>query len=555
MQRTRPRQVQFEDVIQALSMDSLTKFRSTTKCSVLQAIRKRELGESTRLNFRRKLYNSVVPNHTFEQVRNIPNVIPIRFTICGKYLVTISQNHHDLALYRLEGGDIRANWPKSMATAMRNELESCSFSRYFTAHYTVPIANNRETLISDFCLASSNGRFLILAAFTRGPDNDQAEVHANLDPAHGVQGQGDDQNLPNQLPAVRSCPVLDRFTLYLVEVESGRVYDRFTMENDFVQLEGNRGIHIYQNLLCILSLRKQTLHVLRIQENLGRFILDRSIGSICNADDNYEIERVYGNNNNNHEDANVTGDIECGLGNGKRRNAQYCGIMQKLLAYVYKEFARKGNVAKFYQYISQYSMLLMLRVQLLSNDYVLIELGPEEDAGRVGSGGWDHFYLVYCLSKSTIIRLFHYRSLSLLHIFQNYHDMFFDSSDVAHTAWKPPRLNEFAASSRSELARRAQRTLIHLPARSVSNSPSPYLDRRLFAYDISRVSVPTRQNNAHSFIKFTSVHTGLVRFRLGFRTPVPASNVRLILHPILPFALSVAVGHVNFHTVMPDSNR
>ncbi len=553
MQGTPSRRLLFEDVVQALSSDSLTKFHASSKCSVSRAVRRRELGDTA--EFRTQLYNSVAPNHTFEQVRDLPNALPVRFTPCGRFLVTICHNHADLALYQLEGGDLRSNWPKSFSQAdsvssdartdLRNETDSCSFSRFFSHYYTVPVAHQGETLISDFCLASARGRFLILAAFSRGADNDGGD-------AAGPPAQNPNLNTnPTPLPAVRSCPVLEHFTLYLVEVETGQVYDRFIMENDFVQLEANRGIHIFQDMLCILSLRNQTLNILRIQESMGRFVHERAIGSVCNGDDEAEIARMA-----TPQDPDASGDVECGLGNGKRRDAPFCGLMQRLLAYVYREFARRGNASKFFHVVAQYSMLLMLRAQLLHDDYVLIELGPEEDAGRIGSGGWPHFYLVYCLSKSEVVRLFQDRSLTLLHIFERYHDLFYDSPESAAAAWRPPPTEaRTLRGSRSDIARRAQRALVHLPVRSVSNTPSPYLDRSLYSYDMTRVSMTSHQNTLHDFIKFTSVRTGLVRFRLGFGMAIPASNVRLILHPSLPFALSVTIGHMNLHTVLALPNR
>lgn len=531
---------------------------STGQHTLARALRDRELGVIGPRSFHLRLYNSLVPNHTYQAVRHLPHVYPIRFTPCGRYFVTISENKADLVLYRVEGGDVRKNWPPNSRTTfasveeLRSERASCDFNRFFSLEYAVPLVNIGETLVAVFCLTSKSSRFLILASFSR-PDAEAQNNNNNIN-------NNNDNNQAQDLPAMRMCPIIERFTLYLVEVETGRVFDRFTLEKDFVQLERRGGIHQHGNFLCILALRSQNVYILRIQESMGRFVQERCVGAECNEDDKAQIapfvatgQRPAGAGGMGGNNIDVDIDSETGLGNGKRRNAPYSGIMQRLLVYVFREYVRRGNAHKFFSVVANiYSLLLILRAQLIDDDHLLLELGPEEDAGREEVTA-PHFFLVYCLSSTRIVRLFQDTSLDLLRIYERYHDFFYDSPLCAATEWRPPSadlIDSFASrSSRSDLTRRIRRALSSLPVRSSSTSPSPYLDRHLYSYDVERgsTSIP---------IKFTSVRTGVVRFRLRIATLPNAEEqepATLLFHPTLPFAVSVlSMGvflNLNIHTI------
>lgn len=54
--------------------------------------------------------------------------------------------------------------------------------------------------------------------------------------------------------------------------------------NDFVNLTHNMGVFLYDDLLAIVSLRFQTIHVLQIRES-GNLVDVRAIGLFCREDD------------------------------------------------------------------------------------------------------------------------------------------------------------------------------------------------------------------------------------------------------------------------------
>lgn len=251
----------------------------------------------------------------------------------------------------------------------------------------------------------------------------------------------------NDPPAVASVPVLHSFTLHLVHVETGTVTDRFSLQDDFVLLDGHAGVHLRGDMLCVLSIRKQVLHVIKVQEALGRFSVQARVGEMCSPDDELVIatardaelsyvrrmqqmqpERYFPSpkglvgaldsaaqtgaassvgragtagtaparrevamSDSDDEDVRGAGldragsltQVERGLGGGKRRSGFYTGLMQRLLVYVYRKYHRDGHQSLFYRVVGQYSQLVMLKAQLLDEDHLLIRLGSHERTTKI----------------------------------------------------------------------------------------------------------------------------------------------------------------------------
>lgn len=155
-------------------------------------------------------------------------------------------------------------------------LHSCSFARFFTKIYEAPVPMGADTLIREFCLVTQNARYLILASF--------------LPRASENEGPLRDGEAP--IPALATCPVLLNFTLHLVDVETGSVADRFTLYDDYVHLDGHASVHMLDDVLCVLSVRFQTVYVIKVQEALGRFTIEGTIGYHCRPDDVLAIAMV-----------------------------------------------------------------------------------------------------------------------------------------------------------------------------------------------------------------------------------------------------------------------
>lgn len=72
--------------------------------------------------------------------------------------------------------------------------------------------------------------------------------------------------------------------MYMIRLEDGVVLDEKVFCNDFINLAHNLGVCLYDDLLAIVSLRYQTIHVLQIRDS-GSLVDVREIGSFCREDD------------------------------------------------------------------------------------------------------------------------------------------------------------------------------------------------------------------------------------------------------------------------------
>lgn len=70
----------------------------------------------------------------------------------------------------------------------------------------------------------------------------------------------------------------------LIRLEDGVVLDHKCFHNDFINLAHNVGAFLYDDLLAIVSLRYQTIHILQIRDS-GNLVDVRAIGTFCREDD------------------------------------------------------------------------------------------------------------------------------------------------------------------------------------------------------------------------------------------------------------------------------
>jgi de-etiolated-1 len=62
------------------------------------------------------------------------------------------------------------------------------------------------------------------------------------------------------------------------------ILDEKAFCNDFINLAHSIGAYLYEDLLCIVSLRYQTVHILQIRDS-GNLVEVRRIGAFCREDD------------------------------------------------------------------------------------------------------------------------------------------------------------------------------------------------------------------------------------------------------------------------------
>ncbi|GBG74929.1 hypothetical protein CBR_g19443 [Chara braunii] len=237
----------------------------------------------------RLLYENVVPNHTIYDVECSDHSIR-RFTNDGQFLICFSRQLQDLIVYRYRGVNhswkgeeapevvggggsgaarrggavgVGAGWEEEGASLSSPPAgtRSRAFDNFFHHLYTVPLGSGTEILCKDFCLFTDSDTYGVLAT-SSPPDN-------NPPYAHG---------------AVAGVPAMESITFHLVKICNGEVMDRRRFDDDYIHLAHNAGVFLYEDLLAILSVRFQSIHILQIRET-GLFVNVRTIGNYCREDD------------------------------------------------------------------------------------------------------------------------------------------------------------------------------------------------------------------------------------------------------------------------------
>ncbi|XP_073385052.1 light-mediated development protein DET1 isoform X3 [Physcomitrium patens] len=212
---------------------------------------------NTHIHRVRELYENVVPSHTVYEV-DCPDQCWRRFTNDGQYLICFSKTYHDLLIYR-------PLWPTYCSTLdSANDLPSKSkkFESYFSLLHQIPLARDADEVIcKDFFLCTENNLYGIFATST-DPDPNAAASNGSV-------------------PGV---PSIEKITFLVVRFADGVITGRSVFKDDYIHLAHNAGVFLHEDLLAVLSIRFQCIHILQVREG-GLFLDVRSIGDFCRDDD------------------------------------------------------------------------------------------------------------------------------------------------------------------------------------------------------------------------------------------------------------------------------
>ena len=64
---------------------------------------------------------------------------------------------------------------------------------------------------------------------------------------------------------------LEDYTLYIVDIQEGRLCDKTTFKIDKIFLSHNQGLYLYKDTLAVLSVQHQTVHIFQV-DNEGYFV-------------------------------------------------------------------------------------------------------------------------------------------------------------------------------------------------------------------------------------------------------------------------------------------
>ncbi|RRT44317.1 hypothetical protein B296_00055809 [Ensete ventricosum] len=210
------------------------------------------------INLVRHFYENLVPSCTICDI-DCPDHSFRKITDDGRYLVSFSRNLQDIIVYRptwlsfsFKGG----NFDYQSLTQKAKKFDS-----FFTQLYSVSLGSSSEFICKDFFLYLEDHQFGLFATST-------AQSHE----VPAIEG------------AIHGVPSIEKITFHLVRLKDGVVMDEKSFCNDFVNLAHSMGVFLYEDLLCIMSLRYQTIHILQVRDS-GNLVDVRNIGSFCLEDD------------------------------------------------------------------------------------------------------------------------------------------------------------------------------------------------------------------------------------------------------------------------------
>ncbi|MQM00519.1 hypothetical protein Taro_033251 [Colocasia esculenta] len=218
----------------------------------------REASELYQVNCVRQFYENLVPSCTVYDI-DCPDNFFRKFTDDGQYLISFSRNYQELIVYR----------PTWLSFSCKEEdcgshdlpPKAKRFDSFFTQLYCISLASCSELICKDFFLYVESHRFGLFATST-------VQVH----------------DAPATEGAIHGVPSIEKITFHLVRLEDGAILDEKVFCNDFVNVSHNMGVFLYDDLLCIMSLRYQAIHILQIRDS-GSLVDVRKIGVFCREDD------------------------------------------------------------------------------------------------------------------------------------------------------------------------------------------------------------------------------------------------------------------------------
>ncbi|CAO2184516.1 unnamed protein product [Urochloa humidicola] len=320
--------------------------------------------------------------------------------------------------------------------------------------------------------------------------------------------------------AIHGVPSIEKITFYLVRLEDGVILDEKAFCNDFINLAHSIGAYLYEDLLCIVSLRYQTIHILQIRDS-GNLVEVRRIGAFCREDDELFLH--------SH--------VQTGYG-----GSFLPGIKQRLLSYIFR---------KTWNEVPDQTL-----VQFLDRHHLFIKFGSVDGGVSRSTDQNLAFFAVYNMETTDIVSLYQNSSEELYSLFEQFYDHFHaNPQDSSHGKFISSHSNDIHAldqlrTSKNKASSSSQfvkKMMASLPYTCQSQSPSPYFDLSLFRYDEKLISAIDRHRHCTEHpIKFISVRSpNVVRFKIKPGSDSGASDSRakrissFLFHPFFPLALSI----------------
>lgn len=473
----------------------------------------------TSVHYARRFYENLVPNCTVYEVE-CPDHLYRKFTDDGQYLICFSRNHQRVIVYR-------PTWLSysCKGDCNTNDLpqKARRFESFFSQLYSVSLPSSNELICKDFFLYMESNRYGLFATST-------AQTFDALPVGGAVQG----------------VPSIEKITFHLLRLEDGVVLDHKCFHNDFINLAHNVGAFLYDDLLAIVSLRYQTIHILQIRDS-GNLVDVRAIGTFCREDDELFLNSSA---QNIHETT-----VAC----------FHSGIKQRLLSFIFRGIWNEetdptlrvqGLKKKFYFHFQDYVDLIIWKVQFLDRHHLLIKFGSVDGGISRNTDLQPAFLAVYNMETTEIVAFYQNSADELYLLFEQFYDHF-------HATSRSPYTMNFVSSHSNNMHAREQlrcikdkasnslqfvkKMLASLPFNCQSQSPSPYFDQSLFRFDEKLISATDRhrQSTDHPIKFILRRQPCTLKFKIKPGPEAGSTDSRIkkissfLFHPVLPLALSI----------------
>ncbi|KAK8617509.1 hypothetical protein V6N13_080421 [Hibiscus sabdariffa] len=514
------------------NFDSRVTFQTNNVASRIFERQIRTPAPGTSVHCARRFYENFVPGFTIYDVE-CPDHSFFKFTDDGQYFVSFSRNRQDLIVYRPTWLSFSCKEDDCDNT---HELppHANRFESFFTQLYVRSLASCNELICKDFFLYVESNQFGIFATST-----------AQIQDARASDG------------AILGVPSFEKITVHLLRLQDGVILDEKVFHNDCVNFTHNMGAFLYDDLLAVVSLRYQTIHILQIRDS-GNLVDVRAIGAYCREDDELFINsssQLSGNrgdlvdNGINHDQPNSN-------------NSFLSGIKQRLLSFIFREiWSEKTDPTqrvqclkkKFYFHFQDYVDLVILKVQFLDRHHLLIKFGSVDMGGSRNTDQLPAFFAVYNMETTEIVAFYQNAADELYLLFERFCDHFHATSIKSmymnfissHSnnihALEQLKSMKNKATSASQFVKKM---LSSLPLNCQSMSPSPYFDQSLFRFDEKLISATDRprQSTDHPirFISRRQLHKFKIKTGPEFGSADGRSKrySHFLFHPFLPLALS-----------------
>ncbi|XP_077233309.1 light-mediated development protein 1 / deetiolated1 (DET1) isoform X2 [Tasmannia lanceolata] len=483
----------------------------------------------TSVHLSRQFYENLVPSCTIYEV-DCPDHSFRKFTDDGQYLISFSRNHQDLIVYRPTW--LSFSCKEENCDSLDLPPKSKKFESFFTQLYSVTLASINEVICKDFFLYVENNQFGLFATSTR-----------HILDATATEG------------AIHGVPSIEKITFHLVRLEDGAILDEKVFHNDFVNLAHSMGVFLYDDLLSIMSLRYQTIHILQIRDS-GNLVDVRAIGEFCREDDELFLSShaqcMAILEKNKQDELSSTNHIESGLQHHQHTQGGsfLSGIKQRLLSFIFHGIWNEETDHTL--------------VQFLDRHHLLIKFGSIDGGISRNTDHHPAFFAVYNMETAEIIAFYQNSADELYDLFEKFCDHFHATSrnssymnfisSHSNNIYALEQLRSSKANANT-FTQFVKKMMASLPSSCQSQNPSPYFDQSLFRFDEKLISATERhrQSTEHP-IKFISRrHPNSLKFKIkpgpeaGGADNRPKKISSFLFHPILPLALSIQ------QTLMPPS--